>query len=724
MKKIISVLLTAAILISTFSVAVFAQETSAELYELYSDGMLFQQNEQATVAGTSNAGNVISLIVKDSSGKIEATGTSTVKDDKTFAVCFDAPAGSFSEYTVEVYENGTQFEKLEHVVFGELWLASGQSNMAYSYRGSKNYVTPSSNATERKSWVRLLNTPAVPSYNGSTEKVPSTAQKDIAGCEWFDANDNRADYFSAVGYYFAVDLIESLDVPLGVVSNALAGSSIISWLPREAIESSPVLMKVAQKMGIYIPLDEWNEDSIRIWCDSSALYNTKAAPLHNFRFNGMIWYQGESEVQMKLDKGVYTEAFALLQKYYSEILCPGKTLPIVFTQLASYYYGANDSIFRQNAEYAEIQRKSPKTRALVTQYDYSTTFNNFGNSEHPETKKPIGTRMSYAAQGLVYGKHGSYSAATVDSFEAKNGGIYVKFNDVGDGLVIDGISAKGFSVAGKDGVYYRANAKIIDNDTIFISNPDVSSPVSAAYADYLSNYESNLYSSENGARTLPVCPFVLDFESVKISLLNNSWMQCDSAEAWHVLERQSYNAFYDTWKSDNAQMEISSDSAYEGDAGLAIQGSGNFSVSPLMNIKSENDRYVFSDVNTNWSKYGKLSVMIRNDGDKDVKLKSLSITDLWFIRIVPTVDGSMKTSAVIPADGQWHKIVFDLNSTSFLGLKFKSIALRHVTNVKFSFSAQNACISIDGIRFSPSTQKAGLTEKISDFFSRLFSSIC
>lgn len=710
MRKIICIFLAVLIPILTFGVPASGKESSARLYNVYSDGMLFQQKEQATVAGTADPGSVISLELKNEAGETVKTGTSAVENDGTFAVSFAAPAGSFEEYTVEVFENGLKFRTLEHVVFGELWLATGQSNMAYKYADAKDFESPSSNATERNHWVRLLETPDVPIFQGSTGKVPATEQDDIEGAVWYDANDDRAGNFSAVGYCFAQDLINQIDVPLGVVGTALGGSWIMSWLPREAIENTPALMKTGEKWKNYIPLDKWDEENVRLWCDGSALYNTKTAPLRNFRFSGMIWYQGESETQMELENGIYTEAFDLLQEYYSNLLCPGKTLPIVFTQLASYYYISNENILDKNAEFVQIQKKSPDTRALVTQYDFPTTFNNHGNAEHPETKKPIGERMSFAAQGLVYAKREAFSAATVASYEIKDGGIYVKFNNAGDGLVIDGVNAIGFSISGKDGVYYKADAIIVDKDTVFVSNPDVKNPVSASYAYFLSNYECNLYSSENAQKTLPVCPFVLDRENVKIFCLNNVWMQCESAEEWHSLSRQTYNAFYKTWKSDNAAASISADSAYEGEAGLKVCGNGKFSVSPVLSIKPEKGSYTFSDVNTDWSKYGKVSVMIRNDGSNDVKLRSLEITDFGFIKLVPKVDGSHKNGVIIPADSQWHKIVFDLSSMYLFGinfgLKLKLFILKKVTDVKFSFKGENALFSVDDIRLVPKDKNA------------------
>ena len=146
MKKTLSVILALALLLTALSAAASAAP-SARLYNVYADGMIFKQNADAIFAGTANAGALIKAELKDASGAVVASGESAAEADGTFSVSFPSPAGSFTQYTVELSENGAVFRTLSRVVFGEIWLAAGQSNMGYTYKDAEDYVSPAESAS-------------------------------------------------------------------------------------------------------------------------------------------------------------------------------------------------------------------------------------------------------------------------------------------------------------------------------------------------------------------------------------------------------------------------------------------------------------------------------------------------------------------------------------------------------------------------------------------------
>ena len=414
----------------------------------------------------------------------------------------------------------------------------------------------------------------------------------------------------------------------------------------------------------------------------------------------------------------YAEAFDLMQDSYSALFDHNGKLPIIWTQLASYYYSDNESNTLRNLDFADIQRERPESRALVTAYDYTSTYQGPGPI-HPQTKRPIGERMSFSAQRLVYGKPGDCTLPTVAAYEATNGGISVTFHDVGDGLACDG-ALRGFAIAGADGVYVRANAEITGKDTVFIHDEAVPEPVSASYAFAITADRANLYATENGAKTLPVSPFILDRSARRVSYQNNAWMECEEARSWHSLNRTTYNAFYDTWKATNADVNVTPQAAYDGEGGLSVSGNGIFSIQPLMNVMPERDIYTFSDLNTDWTHYGKLRFAVRNDGEREVTLNLNVITSLAF-SCTPAVEGSDAPFVKIPSDGAWHIVTFDLTTlypcADKLGLSFGNARLKNVTGVKLVFKGTNARLSVDDFRFLPAEKDASRSaaEAFSDF---------
>ena len=205
MKKAFSVLL-AIIAVFAFCVPSFAGGTEAKLLNIYGDNMLFRQNSEAVIKGTAKSGARIDAALIDADGEVVAKGFSYASRSGTFSVLFNAPAGSYDNYTVELYENGVLFRSLKNVAFGELWLASGQSNMQYSLSGVYGGMEMYADKKELNEWIRVLFVPPLTTYMGSAERIPVDPQKDIEGAFWMNGKSMSIYDASAVGYYFAEKL--------------------------------------------------------------------------------------------------------------------------------------------------------------------------------------------------------------------------------------------------------------------------------------------------------------------------------------------------------------------------------------------------------------------------------------------------------------------------------------------------------------------------------------
>ena len=481
MKKLFCILLTIALLLSTAAFA-FADTAQAELYSYYDNNMLFKQLDDAVLAGTGTPGAVIGATLKAADGTTVCTAESVIAADGTFKVSFVAPAGGYDEYSIILSLNNKPFKTLTGVVFGELWLAGGQSNMQMPLGQSETGMQMQANGITGSDALRFLAVPAQGAYDGNIEHYPAEPITDYGvDVNWYKGTDEYVYNLSAVGYFFAEEMIEQLDMPVGIINANLGGTSILTWLSREAIDGNAAVYNDIVSLDRYIPLSDWKEDDVNFGGDMTCNFNDKIAPLKNFRLSGMIWYQGETDISWP--NGRYNRAFDLLQKSYTEYFNYNDgLLPIVYTQLASYSYGDLNLLQDKNDEFAFMQTLQPDSRAVTSIYDVPLTYLDITHAIHPICKQEVGEKMAFAAYGLVYDAYDSYSAPYKEKISIKDGSIYVTLANVGDGLVADGDTVYGFAVCGEDGIYVAADAEIVNANTVRIFCDSVENPVSATYA--------------------------------------------------------------------------------------------------------------------------------------------------------------------------------------------------------------------------------------------------
>lgn len=723
LKKIISVIITASVLFSVCAPCstVSAGSVQTRLYSTYGDGMLFQHSEPAVLAGTAPAGSQITCVLKDAQGKALKSSESVSDKNNEFTVSFDAPAGGYDEYSIELYCGTTLFTVLHDVVFGELWLAGGQSNMHIFLRFSKTGTEMVKNGETGSESIRVLNMPLVPGYDSDPDAVavpgeadtlsscPLMPQKDVAGAHWFKGNSPEIYDVTAVGYFFAAKLQKDIDMPVGILCDYLGGSSVFAWLSREAIESDKAVKK--DLGNNYIPSKKWDEGKDYNNLNTmTVLYNKKTAPLTNFRIAGMIWYQGESECGREY--GVYSRAFSLLQNSLTkDFRYSGKSLPIVFTSLADWSFGGLDGMRKLGAELGEFAARDYSSRSVITISDLPLGYTAATQTCHPYEKKPVGERMAVAAEGLVYGKYShSSSSPVLKTSRIESGSIYMTFDGVCDGLICEGNALHGFAVCGKNGVYVPADAEIVSKDTVRVYSESVGKPVAATYSQGQITSRSNLFSSVGGSKYLPVCHALTDRKYSDNIWQDCGWTDCDCQKIWHQ-ETLDFADFFDVWGQTNAAAEVISSAAFRGDAGVHITAQpGTFGVGPVSKRYDPYDGT--TDFFLNWNKnlqgFSGISVMLRNNGTEDVLLKGLKLTVSGKKCYMPVVNGSESVSCTLPADGKWYRYSFDLNTLYKNGVKspvsYTRKVLKDVTAVDFEFSSDSAAeLCLDEVQLSPYT---------------------
>lgn len=664
MKKFIGIVLSLAMLLSCVCApGAFAADTGAKLYSFYGNSMLFEQNQPAVLSGTASDGALISCVLYDKDGK-PAVSAETEAANGVFEVAFPAPAGGYDEYTISVSENGNEFARLENVVFGELWLAAGQSNMQYGLNAEYYFTEGGKKTEDGDKWIRALIMPQPSLVGGNSEYCPDDPQYDIEGAGWFSGADEGFVNISAVAYYFASELRKSLDMPVGILNTALGGSSVKTWLSRESIEADREMMDILAKYDMYIPSEKWDPTVQSQYYDMGGNYNTKVYPLRNFSISGMIWYQGETEVIYGWSPEEYGKAIDMMQREYTKLFgFEGRLLPFIYTQLASYDYGdLTDLLIDMNLGFSDIAAAEPDSRAMVTLYDVPLDFYPSVGAIHPAYKKPVGERMAYAAEGMVYGLHETYSAPAVASASAANGAVTVKFSNAGSGLAFSSGSGEGFSVCGSDGIYVRAKAEIIAPDTVKIFSSKVPEPVSASYAAYISNGKADLAAVTDDGFVIPAASFVTDKNYSGLRSIE-PWESCEADTCWRITSDGDRTGYFNTWNADGCEISFGADSAFSGAAGMRASAKKAFELSP---VRSDN-KDAMHDINTDFSKYGELSFSVRNNGSEPIELKEIRFYKNSLIWYAPANNEDGNTELIIPADGAWHTVSYDLNSLYLFG---------------------------------------------------------
>lgn len=736
MKKLISLIICITVVLACAVPAFSATPVTAKVYNVYQNNMLFEQNEDDVVAGTAQSGNVISCYLYDKSNNL-ITSSEAVAENDSFSVIFKAPKGAFEEYTLVLKENGMTFTTLTGIVFGELWLASGQSNMELNMDLCSTW-DEFKKAGYGSPWVRALSMYSFPDFGDDSEtSIPLYPQSSMPDGEWVRGCDAKISHASAVAVYFAHKLMDEINVPVGVLNSSLGGSRIESWLSRETIENDERALSIAKAHGTYWTDDTWVDHELS---DVNSLvgdytgkmatnFNARVYSLRNFRISGMIWYQGEANMGYEISD--YQHLLGLLQKQNGELFSYKKgNLPIIYSQLASFDYNTTKSMQYFNYGFSEFQKQDPESRACISIYDLPLTFKKNYSTIHPLDKQPIGERMAENAAVMVYGKEGVYSAPTFTSARIKENEVIVKLDNVGDGIIAVGGNVKGFALCGADGVYYRAEAKIVDKDTVRVYSDSVKAPVCVTYAYSYQNDRANLYSSYHATVGMPVTPFISNFDyDNENAICNSDWQDCDIEQQWNMAfnaERTSdaLSGFYDVWNTKLCSKKIVSLGQYTFDKALNLKSlSKYFSVDHNFTYKKYNtDEVFFTNQDTDWSKYGCLNFLVRNNGKNDVIIENKITTGNS--RYSAAINGTVSDKYVIPADGQWHKVELNFSALYNSGDKSQiadASVLKDVRSFRVSFNSKGiySNVDVDEFNFAPETVLNDNTSEVSRTFSMM-----
>ena len=223
----------------------------------------------------------------------------------------------------------------------------------------------------------------------------------------------------------------------------------------------------------------------------SLIYNSMVHPFINTKISGVIWYQGESNVERAAE---YAKTFPLLINSWREKF--GKDLPFYFVQLSTFN---NDGNSNEGCPWAELREAQTQTLSLKNTGMAVTTDVGNPNDIHPRNKKPVGDRLANLAL-----KNGIYSPV-LKNYTIKGDKIEVTLTGKSKLMAKDQQSLRGFEIAGEDQVFYPANASIVNNKLV-VTSDKISKPIAVRYGWKEDNSDLNLFTKE----LLPVSPFRTD----------------------------------------------------------------------------------------------------------------------------------------------------------------------------------------------------------------------
>jgi sialate O-acetylesterase len=466
---------------------------------IFSDHMVLQRNQPNKVWGKADAGETVTVRLAN-----QMHQTSADAKGNWHVILDPMPAGGTHQLTI--MGKGNNSLSLSDVVFGEVWICSGQSNMAWKVSNAYDPDLEALSADHRG--IRMINFPQV----GTQEPV-----WEHENANWMVCSPETVGNFSAVGYFFGRQLHESLGIPIGLINNAWGGSAAEAWVGRDQLVAAGKYQSVLDRWdGIasqYDALTNKANLSDKEKEQQSALGkqlsgNQRPANIYNgvlkshlgYGIRGAIWYQGESNASRAYQ---YRDLFPLMIDSWRKEWNQGD-FPFYWVQLADFRQETDVPVESDWAELREAQsmtmKKLPHTGQAVI-IDIGE-----GKDIHPKNKVVVGRRLARLALANEYGLPIASRSPEFQSMQREEGKIILTFEHVDLGWrTFDTAEPVGFAIAGEDKKFVWATAKILKDNRIEVSSDQVASPVAVRYA-WADNPVCNVF---DGAG-LPLTPFRTD----------------------------------------------------------------------------------------------------------------------------------------------------------------------------------------------------------------------
>lgn len=471
-------------------------EAAAELRlaGIFADQMVLQRDQPIPVWGWAEPGDKVTVILLDQKE------TALTNEHGAWSVTLK-PSEADSHCRQLRVESGEQAIVVNDVLVGDVWHASGQSNMAMTVGAMAKELEPVAKDIAAAELPQLrfcrINEPE------SSKPVNDLRQR----ATWTVCDPTTVSRFSGVAFYFARRLDKELNVPIGVIDTSRGGTPIEPFIPRAAFDSHPTL-KRELKLGD-------REDLKGIWKlpggvrarDANwlpaRLFHSRLAPICRFGVRGAIWYQGESNSGVQEDPRDYQHKMRAFINGWRQAFGNEK-LPVYFVQLPGSGAGEGWPYLREQQRLAtDLQHTG-----MVVTVDLD------GAGIHPPNKIDVGERLARWALAKDYGRTVPFSGPMFERQDVEGNRVILHFSHANSGLMVadkDGLAEPRetpegelayFEVTDSSGQWHPAKARI-DGQKVVVSCDEVASPIAVRYAYAVTPENCNLYNRDG----LPASPF-------------------------------------------------------------------------------------------------------------------------------------------------------------------------------------------------------------------------
>lgn len=490
----------------------FASLAAADLRlpSVFSDHMVLQREKPVAVWGWADADEEVSVEFagQKKSAQADATGRWSLRLDPL-------NASTESRKLIATGKDGRKAE-ISDVLVGDVWLGSGQSNMAMTVNRAKDFEQEKTTATF----------PLIRHFKEESAGA-ATAQTQSKG-KWLACTPDNVGGFSATLYFFGREIHREIGVPIGLINTSVGGTPIEAWIAPEVQETKPALKAALEAQSAATPkidpekakadyaaeLKKFKAAKAKAVAEGTKaprpprnaaevserkasygqLFNGKVAPLVPFTVKGMLWYQGEANSPESRAQHYAQQLAAFVTDWRARW---GEELPFAWVQLPNFTRPGEGWPLTREAMLKTLAL--PKTGMAVTI--------DIGEAKdiHPKNKQEVGRRLSLWALGTVYGRKVAATSGPLPAgHEIKGAEVIVALAHAEGLKTRDGGPVKGFQLAGADKQWKPATARI-EGAKLIVTSAEVAAPIALRYA-WLDYPETNLVNSAD----LPASPFRTD----------------------------------------------------------------------------------------------------------------------------------------------------------------------------------------------------------------------
>lgn len=458
---------------------------------LFSDGMILQRDKPAPVWGTADAHETITVRFdgREHTARADASGRWRL----------DLPAlpASASPRTLEIAGSAPGDRvRINGVLVGEVWIASGQSNMAWT-------VAQSDRANEE---IASALYPQIREFRVKTRALDHPTTEGLSDKGWVATTPASVGNFSAVAFYFARELHRVDKVPVGIINASWGGTRIESWIGAGPLAANPDFAVIGERwhetLQSYPQRKDEYDRALAVWREEeaaarakglkikrsaprapvgaghydapSSIYNGVIAPLVPYSIAGFIWYQGEGNVLLHRE---YAALFETMIRSWRADFRQGD-LPFYFAQLSNF------ETVRDPSRQAWAFLREAQARVLSLPATELAVTIDIGNPRdiHPGNKQEVGRRLALLVQNKLRGSGVDYSGPRLIGSSIEDGQIRLRFSHLAGGLTLDPGPYRGLEIAGEDRRFHSPVEARIEGDSLVVWSAQVPAPRAVRYA--------------------------------------------------------------------------------------------------------------------------------------------------------------------------------------------------------------------------------------------------